>query len=108
MRSALARRDVRALSRAARSADTAELAKAWPKLTAAGRAAAFRALDARAARELFAVLTQDARWLAYLGALSDGAAPLLEGASAAQRKALRRPAKGEIAAMRRALAGSGK
>jgi len=105
VRSALSRRDVRALARAVRAAGPEALALAWPKLPPLGRVAAFRALDARAAARAFAALDADGRWLASLGAGSEGAAPLLEGASAAARRSLRRPSARERAAMRRALAG---
>ena len=107
MRGALARRDVPALVRAARSAGPVALARAWPALTAVGRVAAFRALDARAAAKLFAALPNDARWLAYLGTTSEGAAPLLERAPASARRLLRRFSARELAAMRRALAQGG-
>jgi len=106
VRSALARRDVRALARAAREAGPDVLARAWPKLPPLGRVAAFRALDARAAARAFAALSADGRWLAYLGSSSEGAAPLLEGASAAAKRSLRRPSSRERAAMRRALSGA--
>jgi hypothetical protein len=107
VRSALARRDVVALARAARAAGPEALARAWPALSSVGRVAAFRALDARAAAALFAALPDDGRWLAYLGATSEGAAPLLEGARAPARRLLRRFSARERAAMRRALAKGG-
>jgi hypothetical protein len=103
LRSALARRDVRALARAARAAGPEGLVSAWPKLSSVARVAAFRALDARSRAKVFAALPSDARWVAYLGCTSEGAAPLLEGASAASRRELRAPTAREIAAMRRAL-----
>lgn len=105
VRTALSRRDLRALARAARAAGPEALVRAWPRLPALGRVAAFRALDAGAAARAFAALPEDGRWLAYLGATSEGAAPLLEGAGAAARRALRRAPARERAAMRRALAG---
>jgi hypothetical protein len=104
IRSAAVSGDVGALARAARAAGPDELARAWPKLPAVGRVAAFRALDARAAAKLFAALPYEARWIAYLGCLSEGAATLLEGATAAERRELRRTTPRELAAMRRALA----
>lgn len=107
-RSAVARRDVQALARAARAAGPEGLVSAWPKLSSVARVAAFRALDARSRAKVFAALPADARWVAYLGCTSEGAAPLLEGASAAARRELRAPAAREIAAMRRALAGDAK
>jgi hypothetical protein len=105
--SALSRRDVGALARAARSAGPDEIARAWPALTSVGRVAAFRSLDAAAAARLFAALPDDGRWLAYLGSTSEGAATLLEDASPAERRALRRPTAREVAAMRRVLARDG-
>ncbi|NNN05439.1 MAG: hypothetical protein HKL90_06025 [Elusimicrobia bacterium] len=105
VRSALSRRDTRALARAAREAGPQALAQAWPGLPALGRAAAFRALDAKDRARAFAALDQDGRWLAYLASTSEGAAPLLEGASAATQRLLRRPGARETAAMRRALSG---
>jgi len=103
MRSAVARRDVVALARAARAAGPEELVNAWPKLSSVARVAAFRALDAKSRAQVFAALPAHARWVAYLGCTSEGAAPLLEGAAAAARRELRAPTAREIASMRRAL-----
>lgn len=104
LRAAAARRDVRALARAARAAAPEELVRAWPRLSPLARVAAFRALDRRAAAEVFRALPSNGRWLAYLGEVSEGAAPLLEGKSPAQARLLRRASAAERAAMRKALA----
>lgn len=102
----MSRRDVRALVRAVREAGPQALAQAWPGLPALGRAAAFRALEAQDRARAFAALDQSGRWLAYLASTSEGAAPLLEGASSAVRRLLPKPGSRETAAMRRTLAGS--
>jgi hypothetical protein len=104
LRSAVSRRDLRALARAARAAGARTLVRAWPGLRPLERVAAFRALDARAASEAFAALPDDGKWLAYLGEASEGAAPLLEGALASDARLLRRAGARERAAMRQALA----
>jgi hypothetical protein len=103
VRSAVARRDLRALSRAVRASGPDALVRAWPGLRPLERSAAFRALDARGAKTVFAALNADGKWLAYLGALSEGAAPLLEGARRSDARLLRRASARERAAMRRAL-----
>ncbi len=103
LRSAAARRDLTGFARAARAAGPEGLAAAWPRLRPLERVAAFRALDARAAAALFAALPPDGKWLAYLGAVSEGAAPLMEGAAPAAARRLRRASAAERAAMRKAL-----
>lgn len=104
VRAAASRRDVRGLARAARAAAPEAVVRAWPKLRPLERVAAFRALSPRAAAEVFAALPADGKWLAYLGEVSEGAAPLLEGARAADARLLRRATKSELNAMRKALA----
>jgi hypothetical protein len=104
VRSAVSRRDLRALARAARAAGPDALVRAWPKLRPLERVAAFRALDARAAAAAFAALSSEGKWLAYLSEASEGAAPLLEGARAADARLLRRASARERAKMRKALA----
>lgn len=103
LRRAVSRRDLRALSRAARGAGPADVAGAWALLPPLARVAAFRALDARAAAETFAALPREGRWLAYLSEVSEGAAPLLEGATRADARLLRRASAAERARMRAAL-----
>lgn len=98
------RKDVGALARAARAAGPAALAASWERLSPLERVASFRALPARAAAVLFEALPPERRWLAYLGCVSEGAAPLLEGKPEAARRALRRPGRAELARMREALA----
>ena len=104
LRTAVSRRDIVGLSRAVRSAGPDVLIRAWPKLRPLERVAAFRALDARAAAEVFAALPPDGKWLAYLGEVSEGAAPLLEGAKKKETRLIRRASARERAAMRRELA----
>jgi hypothetical protein len=104
LRSAVSRRDLRALARAARAGGPDALVRAWPALSPLARVAAFRALDARAAAAAFAALSADGKWLAYLGEVSEGAAPLLEGARRSDAKLLRRASARERAAMRQRLA----
>src|SRR5688572_10406456 len=104
LRAALKKRDVRALAAAARGAGPAALAREWTRLPPLARVAAFRALGAKEAAELFKALPEDGRWLAYLGGATEGAAPLLEGARASERALLSRPSARELAAMRKALA----
>ena len=104
VRSAVARRDLRALSLSVRSAGAAELVRAWPRLRPLERVASFRVLSSRSAAEAFAALPADGKWLAYLGEVSEGAAPLLEGSGGASARLLRRASTSERAAMRRALA----
>lgn len=103
LRSAVSRHDLRALSRAARSAGPEALVLAWPKLRPLERVASFRALGARSAAAAFAALSLDGKWLAYLGEVSEGAAPLLEGARASEALLLRRASARERRAMRKAL-----
>ena len=103
-RLAVADRNLRALARAVRAAGTDSLVRAWPKLRPVERIAAFRALSARAAAEVFAALPADGKWLAYLGEVSEGAAPLLEGARPSESRLLRRATKRELDAMRKVLA----
>lgn len=97
--SAARRRDARALGRAARGAAARTLARAWPRLPPEARTAAFRALPPARAAELFELLPAADRWLAYLGEVSEGAAPLLEGG----RSALPRPGSRARRALRAAL-----
>lgn len=104
LRSAVSRRDLRALARAAREAGPEALVSAWPRLRPLERVAAFRALDAKAAAAAFSGLSADGKWLAYLAEESEGAAPLLEGARPAEAKLLRRASARERAAMRKSLA----
>jgi hypothetical protein len=104
LRSAVSRRDLRGLSRASRAAGPDALVRVWPRLRPLERVAAFRALDASAAAGLFAALPADGKWLAYLAEISEGAAPLLEGARPADARLLRRASARERAAMRKALA----
>lgn len=98
------RKDVRGLVRAAREAGPDALVRAWPKLRPVERVAAFRALAPREAAKAFAALSGDGKWLAYLGEVSEGAAPLLEGAKKSGAKLLRRASRSELAAMRKVLA----
>lgn len=104
IRAAASRRDVRGLARAARAAGPDTLARAWPRLSPLERVAAFRTLSPRAAAEVFAALPADGKWLAYLGEVSEGAAPLLEGARKTEARLLRRASARERASMRKALA----
>lgn len=104
IRSAASGRDVRGLVRAVRAADPDTLIHAWPKLRPVERVAAFRALPPRAAAEVFAALPADGKWLAYLGEVSEGAAPLLEGVRPSEKNLLRRATKRELNAMRKVLA----
>jgi hypothetical protein len=104
IRASVSRRDVRGLARAARAAGPDALARAWPRLRPVERVAAFRALSPRAAAKAFSALSADGKWLAYLGEVSEGAAPLLEGARPTETKLLRRASGRELAAMRQALA----
>ena len=104
VRAAVSRRDLRALAAAARAAGPETVVRAWPDLKPLERVAAFRALDARAAAAAFAALPADGKWLAYLGEVSEGAAPLLEGARPGAARLLRRAGTAERARMRRALA----
>ncbi len=89
---------------AVRAAGPDALVRAWPKLRPIERVAAFRALLPRAAAEVFAALPPDAQWLAYLGEVSEGAAPLLEGARPSDARLLHRAAKRELNSMRKVLA----
>jgi Mg/Co/Ni transporter MgtE len=104
VRAAASRKDIRELARAVRAAGPDSLVHAWPKLRPVERVAAFRSLSARAAAEVFAALPADGKWLAYLGEVSEGAAPLLEGARPSEAKLLRRATKRELNSMRKALA----
>jgi hypothetical protein len=99
-----ARKDVRGLVRAARAAGPDALVRAWPRLRPVERVAAFRALSPRDAAKAFKALSDDGKWLAYLGEVSEGAAPLLEGVKKSDAKLLRRAGKRELAAMREVLA----
>ena len=101
---AASRKDVRGLVRSVRAADTDTLLQGWSKLRPVERVAAFRALSPRAAAEVFAALPADGKWLAYLGEVSEGAAPLLEDARPSEKKLLRRAGKRELNAMRKVLA----
>ncbi|MFI5347799.1 MAG: hypothetical protein ACHQ51_15620 [Elusimicrobiota bacterium] len=103
LRSGVSRRDLRALSRAARAAGPETLVLAWPKLRPLERVAAFRSLDAGAAAKAFASLSHDGKWLAYLGEVSEGAAPLLEGVPPSEARLLRHMTARERLAMRKAL-----
>ncbi len=103
VRAAASRRDIRGLARAARAAGPAALVRAWPKLRPVERVAAFRALSPRDAAAAFAALTAEGKWLAYLGEVSEGAAPLLEGARPSDARLLRRASARERAKMRKAL-----
>ncbi|HXT01776.1 MAG TPA: hypothetical protein VN915_13965 [Elusimicrobiota bacterium] len=103
-RIAVSRRDIRALAGAARDAGPEALVQAWPKLRPVERVAAFRALPPRAAAKAFAALSGEGQWLAYLGEVSEGAAPLLERARNSDAKLLRRASPSELAAMRKVLA----
>lgn len=104
VRASASRNDVRGIVRAARSAGPDAVAKAWPKLRPVERVAAFRALSPRDAAKLFAALTAEGKWLAYLGEVSEGAAPLLEDGRRSEAKLLRRASKRELAEMRKVLA----
>lgn len=86
-----------------RAAGPVALARAWPKLRPVERVAAFRALAPRDAAKAFAALSGDGKWLAYLGEVSEGAAPLLEGAKKSDAKLLRRASRAELSAMRKVL-----
>jgi hypothetical protein len=103
VRSCVSRRDIRGLAGAVRAAGPESLVRAWPKLHPIERVAAFRALSPFAAAEVFSALPADGKWLAYLAEVSEGAAPLLEGASASAVRLLRRASARERAAMRKAL-----
>lgn len=87
-----------------RAAGPDTLARAWPRLRPVERVAAFRALPPKAAAKAFAALSDDGKWLAYLGEVSEGAAPLLEGARPSDAKLLRRATKSELNVMRKVLA----
>lgn len=104
VRSAFSRGDVRGLALAVRAADPDTVVRAWPKLRPVERVAAFRSLSPRDAAKVFAALPSDGKWLAYLGEVSEGAAPLLEGARPSDAKLLRRAGKRELSAMRKVLA----
>src|SRR5258708_808988 len=93
VRSAAARRDVAGLVRAVRAAGPDALLRAWSRLRPVERVAAFRTLSPRAAAEVFAALPADGKWLTYLGEVSEGAAPLLEGARPSEARLLRRATK---------------
>ena len=101
---AVSRRDLRGLSRAARACDPDTFVRAWPKLSPLERVAAFRALTPHTAAEVFAGLPAEGKWLAYLGEISEGAAPLLERAKSSDARLLRRVSARERAKMRKALA----
>lgn len=103
LRSAANRRDLHGFARAARAAGPEGLLRAWPRLRPVERVAAFRALDARGAKQLFAALPADGKWLAYLGEVSEGASPMLEGVTVAQKRLLRRASSTERTAMKKAL-----
>jgi hypothetical protein len=103
VRVAASRQDIRGLVRAVRAAGPDALVHAWPKLRPVERVAAFRSLSPRVASAVFAALAHDGKWLAYLGEVSEGAAPLLEGARPSDARLLRRAPARERAAMRRAL-----
>ncbi|MFI5348754.1 MAG: hypothetical protein ACHQ2Z_04355 [Elusimicrobiota bacterium] len=104
VRSAAARRDVAGLVRVVRSAEPCSLSREWARLRPVERVAAFRALEPRAAAKVFADLPAEGKWLAYLGEISEGAAPLLEGARPSAAKLLRRATKRQLNAMRKVLA----
>lgn len=104
VRAAASRRDIRALVRAVRTAGPDSLSRAWSKLRPVERVAAFRALSPKGAAEVFKALPADGKWLAYLGEVTEGAAPLLEGARPSEKKLLRRASKRELTAMRKVLA----
>ena len=101
---AASERDIRGLVHAVRAAGPDALVHAWSKLRPVERVAAFRALSPRAAAEVFAALPAGGTWLAYLGEVSEGAAPLLEGARRSEARLLRRATKRELNAMRKVLA----
>ena len=103
VRAAVSRRDIRGLARAVRGAGSDALVRAWPKLRPVERVAAFRALSSRDAGGVFAALSAEGKWLAYLGEVSEGAAPLLEGARPSDARLLRRASASERAKMRKAL-----
>jgi hypothetical protein len=103
VRAAASRKDVNGLVRAVRAAGLRSLVQAWPRLRPVERVAAFRSLSPSAAAEVFAVLPADGKWLAYLGEVSEGAAPLLEGARPSEKKLLRRATKRELNSMRKVL-----
>jgi hypothetical protein len=103
LRSAVSRRDIRAIARASRAAGPEVLVSAWTKLRPLERIAAFRALDSRDAAAAFAALSHDGKWLAYLAEVSEGAAPLLDGVRPAEARLLRRATSRERIAMRKAL-----
>lgn len=98
---AAARRGLPSLARAVRAAGPEGLAAAWPRLKPEVRVAAFRALTAKDAARAFLLLPPDARWLAYLGALTDGAAPLKR--TAGDARVLRRFPAAELARLRGAV-----
>ena len=100
VRAAASRKDVHGLARAA-GPDI--LVGAWAKLRPVERVAAFRTLSPRAAARVFTALPAQGKWLAYLGEISEGAAPLLEGARRSDARLLRRASARERAAMRKAL-----
>jgi hypothetical protein len=104
IRGAASQKDIRALVRAARAAAPDAIVRAWPKLRPAERVATFRALSPSAAAKVFAALPADGKWLAYLGEVSEGAAPLLEGVRPSDAKLFRRATKRELVAMREVLA----
>ena len=103
VRAAASLRDVRGLVRAVRLAGPDSLVRAWPRLRPVERVAAFRALPPRDAAKVFAALPADGKWLAYLGEVSEGAAPLLEGAKKSDARLLRRASTRERNAMRKVL-----
>ena len=104
VRAVSSRRDVRGIADLARAAGADLLMQAWPKLRPVERIAAFRALSPRVAAAVFAALPADGKWLVYLGEVSEGAAPLLEGVRPSEAKLLRRATKRELNAMRKVLA----
>jgi hypothetical protein len=104
VRAASSRSDVRGIVRIARAAGAESLVQAWPKLRPIERIATFRALAPRVAAALFAALPFDEKWLVYLGEVSEGAAPLLEGVRQSEAKLLRRATKRELNMMRKVLA----
>ena len=104
IRATSSRKDVRGIVRFARAAGADSLVRAWQKLRPVERIAAFRALSPRDAAAVFAALPADGKWLVYLGEVSEGAAPLLEGVRPSEAKLLRRATKRELNAMRKVLA----
>jgi hypothetical protein len=105
IRASVSRRDIRELVRVVRKAGPDAVVRSWPKVRPVERVASFRALSPRAAAEVFAALPADGKWLAYLGVVSEGAAPLLEGARPSDAKLLRRATKRELNTMRKAISG---